>query len=804
MNQEYIKTLVKKIAVITLSFILSANVLFANEEGDKTGSVKGRVTTSDNKAASDVTILIKSTQKVTVTNDNGEFSFYKLKPGEYTLQVSLTGYETLEQSVTISEGKTVTLSLQLHLSENQLQEVTVRTKRNPYLLRQPSPTLRLNEPLLETPQNIQVVTNKVLADQQIISMSDGVIRNVSGAMRLEHWGDMYTNIFMRGSRASAFRNGMNVVTSYWSPLTEDMSFVDHIEFVKGPSGFMMSVGDPAGIYNVVTKKPTGITKGEASFIMGSYDLNRATLDLDGKLDKEGKLLYRFNLMGQAKNSFRSFEFNNRYSIAPVLSYKLDEKTTLTAEYVLQKVKMSDVGSYYVFSTKGYARLPRKFTTADPGLDPTYITDQSITLNLQHQLDKNWKLTVQGAYFDYKQQGSDLWPSSVGVDSMVRSVSVWDAASTSKYGQAFVNGNVETGKVHHRILAGLDISDKEYLADWNQNHTLDTEADKFSLLNPSYGSPSNGYPVWDRSKSLRQRAGVYGTVAQNYTGVYLQDELVFFDNKLRLTLAARYTNVKSNSYNTITTTDKFTPRVGASVSIDPETSFYALFDQAFTPQSGYKKDGGSVKPLTGNNMELGLKKEWNGGKWGVNLAIYRILKNNENSSDPSDPSGRYVVQLGQTRSQGIEFDLRGEILPGLNLTANYALTDSKITKADTSAASQKTIGNKVPGYAKHTANGWLNYKIGEGLLKGLGFSAGFTFMGERSTWSWVSTTSAQEALPDYTKLDGGIFWEKDKLRITCNVFNLADKYLYSGSSYAAYYYWQAEPGRNWRLGISYRF
>src|SRR4029078_9129470 len=98
-----------------------------------------------------------------------------------------------------------------------------------------------------------------------------------------------------------------------------------------------------------------------------------------------------------------YEFNNRYLVAPVVSYKLDDKTTLTAEYLLQKVKMSDVGSYYVFSNKGFGVLPRNFTTAEPCLEPTYITDQSITLNLQRRLSENWKLTVQAAYLNYKQQ-----------------------------------------------------------------------------------------------------------------------------------------------------------------------------------------------------------------------------------------------------------------------------------------------------------------------------------------------------------------------------------------------------------------
>ena len=791
----------EKLCALALFLMLSFINTFSQSA---TATIQGKIITSDNKPAAYVSVLIKSTARGTVTDEEGKFSFNRLKSGTYTIQVSLTGYENEEQTVTIEDSKPVTLSFTLRISDTQLQEVVIKSGRNPYGLRNGSSTLRLNEPLLEVPQNIQVITATSLSDQQVTSMSDGVLRNVSGAIRLEHWADMYTNVFMRGSRVSAFRNGMNVATSYWSPLTEDMSIVDHIEFVKGPSGFMMAVGDPAGFYNVVTKKPTGVNKGEVNFMIGSYGLYRAAADVDGKLDSAGKLTYRLNVMGQSKNSFRPYEFNNRYLVAPVVSYKLDDKTTLTAEYLLQKVKMSDVGSYYVFSNKGFGVLPRNFTTAEPGLEPTYITDQSITLNLQRRLSENWKLTVQVAYFNCKQQGTDLWPSYVGADSMVRGIGIWDAMSEAKFGQAFINGKIQTGNIQHRILAGVDMNDKDYWADWNQYHLLDTDESKFSLNNPVYGSPANGYPVWDRSKGLRERAGQYGYVGQTYTGIYVQDELGFFGNRLRLTLAARYSMVKNNDYNTVSTAERISPRIGVSVSVDKQTSAYALLDQAFVPQSGIKKDGSSIKPLTGNNVEAGIKRVWADGRWNSSVSVYRIIRNNENASDPGDPTGRYIVQLGQTVSKGVELDIKGEIMKGLTLTANYALTDSKISKTDTSAASQAKIGQKVPGYAKHTANAWLNYQVSDGILKGAGVAAGFSFLGDRNTWEWGSTSAPFIQMPDYTRFDGGIFWENEKLRMSLNVFNIAGKFLYSGSGYGNYYYWQAEPGRNLRFSVGYRF
>ncbi len=776
----------------------------AAAQTSNTGAISGTILLNDASPARNVPVYMDGQASDVRTDAEGRFTIEHVSAGRHKLRVALDGYRPVNREVDVMAGNTESTQLELELNQRQLEEVTVRSG-SAYKSNMPSSTLRLNEPLQEIPQNIQIITNKVIADQQVTSLSDGLIRNVSGLTRLEHWADIYTRVNMRGGRAAAFRNGMNV-TSSWGPLTEDMSFVDHIEFVKGPAGFMMSNGEPAGLYNVVTKRPTGQTKGEVGLMMGSYDFYRATVDLDGKFDKEGKVLYRLNLMDQTKGSFRPYEYNDRYSIAPVLSYKLDDKTTLTAEYVLQHMKTSNVGSFYVFSTEGYASLPRNFTIADPGLPPSVINDHSATVNLTHQFNAEWKLSAQAAYYNYQARGESMWPSYVdSAGNMIRSVSIWDASNIMRFGQVFVNGNFQTGIVKHRVLGGLDLGTKGYMADWNQAHDLDSAGAYFNVYDPSYGAPVNGYPEFDRSRDLRQRAGRYAVLTQRYTGLYLQDELGFLDNRVRLTLAGRYTTVQDNSYGTLTEGKRFTPRVGLSVNATRSTAVYALFDQSFVPQTGIRRDGSKVLPVTGNNLEAGVKQDFFNGKWNAGLSVYRILQNNQTTSDPSNkPGENYVVQFGQTRTQGIELDIRGQILPGLSVVANYAYTDNVISKADTSEAMQATIGNKVPGYAAHTANAWLTYRIQTGVLKGLGINGGFSFQGDRTTWSWGAP--GEKNLPDYFRLDGGLSYERGKLSVTANVFNILDTYLYSGAYYAYLkaYYWQAEAGRNLRLGVNYRF
>ncbi|MFP3832427.1 TonB-dependent siderophore receptor [Chryseobacterium sp. SIMBA_028] len=714
------------------------------------------------------------------------------------------------------------------IKSNDIEEVVVNGRYyKRYVEKQGSSSLRLDEALIKIPQNISIITNKALEDQQVTTLSDGVLRNVAGAQRLEHWGDMYTRVNMRGARAAAFMNGVNV-TSTWGPLSEDMSYVDHIEFIKGPSGFLMSNGEPSGIYNIVTKKPTGnALNGTARITLGSFNMYRGEADIDTKITN--KVAFRLNLMAQNKNSFRDYEFNDRYIINPSLKVELSDKTTLTAEYIYQKAKMSEVGSAYVFSFQGYKAKPVGYTLTDAGIDPTKVDNNTINVNLQHKFNENWKLTSQLTYVNEYTIGSDLWPSMFEGNYMIRRLNYWEADNTMKFGQVFLNGFVKTGSVSHKILAGLDLGSKKYMADWSQGYNLDKynangdydavnnkdkdyrywyniDTSNYDINipgNQAYSGPNNttAYKTFDKSTPLSVRAGAGSTIDQRYTGLYLQDELGFFNDALRLTLAARYTNVKEVNYGTKAEANRITPRIGLSYSIDQNTSAYALYDQSFVPQAGLFRNGTTASPLTGSNIEVGFKRDWFAGKWNTTLSLYNINKNNEITGDPDltdNPNGKYSILLGKTRVQGVEFDLKGEIVKGFNAIFNYAFTENKYT--ETTASAKK--GDRVPGYAKHTANGWLNYTFSDNILEGFGLSFGGTYMADRSSWNWGSTNTLQMA--DYVKFDAGTSWENSKFRVNLNVFNIFNRYLYSGSPYAGYYYYQADAPRNFRISIGYKF
>lgn len=784
----------KKITILLLLVICMFNAFSQTTSG----IIEGKITTIDNKPAEGVTIFIKDLNRTAIADNDGAFEIRNVKGGVHQLIITLIGYNDVEREIRINEGEKTRVDIRLELSDRQLNEVVVIGNKSSFKSNRISNSLRVQTPILELPQNIQVVSAKVINDQQIFDMLEGVTRNVSGATRVEHW-DNYARITMRGSNVAAFRNGMNVSTT-WGPLTEDMSMVERIEFVKGPAGFMLSNGDPSGFYNVVTKKPSGRNKGEVSLSLGSFDLYRATLDLDGKFSKNGKLLYRINVMGQLKGSHRQFDYNNRYSIVPVIKYQIDDRTAVTLEYTQQFSQVNVIGSNYLFSNRGYADLPKSATTAENNLEPTNMNDRNVLAIFEHKFDDNWKFTAQAAYFNYQQRGASLWPwgFDAGNDSLLqRGISIWDILGESKMGQVFVNGQVYTGNILHKILGGVDRSNKDYYHDWSQGAPLGG-AD-FNIYAPVYGTATP--PVWDRIKSLRERGVRY---YNTYSGFYLQDEIGLFNNIVRLTIAGRYTTLKTGDvYSGDYKRSKFTPRLGLSVSIDKNTAVYALDDRSFLENFGSDWQGKAFEPIVGRNLEAGIKRDWMNGKWNTALSLYQITRENVLTADLDHPmpgGGYYNRQSGEQRTRGVEIDIRGQVVKGLDVIINYAFTEAKTTKD----SKPENVGVQIAGSSRHVQNAWLNYKVDRGHLAGFGISIGYQYQVKRSPW-YVFDGSAQ-SLPDYFRMDGSLSYQKEKLAFNLVINNILNKYLYSGGFYnwSNFYYWQAEPGTNLRFTVGYRF
>jgi len=780
----------------TLYFLLTTSAVLAQT------TIRGIVHSGDGPrlGAPLVGAVISSPQasQAATTDSSGRFELRGRQP-IVVLTVNHLGYQP--QTVRVSATNPVVTIALIADAATTLSEATVTSKYyRQYTTQTVSSALRLQTPLLELSQDIQTVTPEVIFDQGSFNVTEGVSRNVSGVTRLEISNNLGPYLFMRGGQIAALRNGVDLTPIFRGPVPDDAAIIDRVEFVKGPSLFMNNIGDPAGSFNTVTKQPTGAPHYAATAMLGSYDFYRLAADLDGKLTKSGKLQYRLNAMAMRSNSFVQGNFNKRLLVAPVLKYQFGDRTYLAAEYTFQAFSYG-LYSPIVMTPNGYGSLPKDFTISEPSLAPIRAQDHSGFLTLGHQLGPGWQLTARGAFLLDQAEGSYLWVTGANAANptvLLRNPKYDLNRSQVLSQQAFVNGKFVTGPLTHQLLAGVDANQKKFLADsyveYNKTATGALVYYPLDVTNPTYGAEVPGYHAPNGLAARNTEQTI------NYVSLYALDEAALLAGKLRITPGLRYTAVQTNNLVSGVASGSrdhvATPRLGVSYSLLPSLSVYGLYDRTLVPQAGATSTGAAISPLKGANRELGVKKNWLDGRWTSAVAVYYITRSSIVATDPTN--SLYRIQVGENHAQGVDVDIVGQVVRGLNVVINYAYNDSKID----SDVNPLLVGARTPLYVKHIQNTWLNYELPARLVRGLSFSLGYQYQAGRGERYAIATP---RATPNYFRLDGGVGWQSAHLKVNLLVNNLLNHDLIATPwQRNGLYYWVPQAGINGRLSASYAF
>ncbi len=635
--------------ILVPCMLLLATNLFAQQ---KTGTIKGTITTSDGQPAIDVTVKIKEIKKNFVTDSNGEFEVNSLTDGTYQLTVTLVGQETQKRTVVIAQGNTVTIAIQLKSSEQQLDEVIINSNKK-YVTEKVSSSLRLNADLIEIPQNIMVTTRQTILDFGALNKND-MIRSVSGITKT-YGNDLDSSLLIRGTDATygTYRNGVG--GPIWWNAQEDAAMIERIEFVKGPAGFMLANSEPGGLVNTVTKQPTHNRINEVTFGLGSFNMMRASLDLGGELSKNGKLTYRLNTGYQQSAQFYKLGNFNRVFVAPVLKYEFDDNTCLTVEHNYVKAVTANNELGHITINKKFYALPRDMTTSDPNIGTFTGADVYTRAHLQHKINENWKLNAQTAFMTTDWDGMALYVNKLSPtkDTIYRTSSKSDWFGKLFNTQLFLDGKFNTGKkLEHKVLIGLDFGNGSEGSTYGGDYS-NAERLKLAINNPTY------YVAKDSLRLLPKDNTGSWLSTNKWQALYVQDHLKI-GQKFIVTLAGRITQlITGQDYNSAEDPEyeikdnKFTPRFGLTYLLSDRFSFFGLYDESFLPQRGAVFGKGRLKPLTGSNTEFGIKGLFFNKQLVMNASLYNIKKNDVGISDPIYEG--FYLQTGQITSTGVEID-----------------------------------------------------------------------------------------------------------------------------------------------------
>ncbi|SEW53973.1 TonB-dependent receptor [Chitinophaga arvensicola] len=764
----------KQISLFLLLLILPFTFTYAGlpEEGTN-NTIQGVITTSDGSPATNVTVMLKGISKGMITNQSGEFLFRNVPDGTYQLEVSMIGFESIHRTVTVGNGKSVVLQIELKTSSRNLEEIVIATGGNRFAKKESEDVSKLPLRNLENPQVYSVV-GKELMKEQLVTDYNSAFKNIPGAGIPIVYNQGRSSATSRGfTTANLVRNGVGsfVYTSV------DPANLERIEVIKGPSAtlFGSTLSSFGGLFNRVTKKPFENFKGEVSYSGGSWDLNRLTLDINTPVNEEKTALFRINGAIHSERSFQDAGFSKNYLLAPSFSYKVNDRLTILLDAEMSGYKATSPMRMNPY-TKGKAHsitemdLPYKLSFANNSM---FYNSQQLNVFGQIKYKLSGKWTSQ-TVFSRTRSTSDGFTTQVNVvsDSTLRQ------AVTSQtypyYGtdiqQNFI-GDFHIGNLRNRLVVGVDF----YSLRASRNDTI------VNMPAMNYRKPGDAYNNFNRDNVTPMFAKLkfltFDSNRENTYSAYFSDVINVTDKllvmaSLRLdnyhNLGAYYASKDSTVGNYTQTA--LSPKFGIVYQlIKDRLSVFGNYMNGFQNQSGTDYDGNTFKPQQANQVEGGIKADLFNEKLNVTLSYYDISVTNSLYDDPAH--GGFSLQNGTQLSKGFEAEVIANPVPGLNIVAGYTYNESKMDKADA-----KLQGLRPASAGPATlANLWVSYRLVQGSAKGLGFAFGGNY-GSQSFQT--NTNTFAFTIPSYTVLDASVFYDRPVYRLGLKVDNLTNEKYWS--------------------------
>lgn len=598
---------------------------------------------------------------------------------------------------------------------------------------------KTDTPLIEVPQSISVVTRDELDNRNVQTLLQAVDYTPGVRTGQAGFDPRYDAFAIRGfdvTYTGIYRDGLRLPGANMSVFKIEPYGVESVTILRGPVSALYGLGSPGGLVDVISKRPVEQPFGEVEVQAGNFDLWQGQADIGGKLDEEGKWLYRITglLRDAGSANTHGGGVNNMNFIAPALTWQpgADTRITFLGEY--QDSETPAALPFYAWTGDASTQFSSAYG------DYNSLKQHQYRVGYSAEHDFNEVITVR-QNLRYGEIDTKVRYNSVLGTDPVTQIASRSATYLHDKVKSFVvdnqiQANFDTGPVEHTVLVGLDYS---YL--W-----LDGVYNYGSApgYNPIFNIPLG--PVIDPSSpvsSYQQR--------QAQTGVYVQEQAKF--DKWVLTLTGRYDWVSMDDRNRLkATTDhtsdtSFTYRTGLTYLFDNGLAPYVSYATSFVPNLGVDQYGNPFSPTTARQVEGGVKYVPPGFDGYFTASVFQINQDNGLVTDELNPF--FQVQRGEVRGRGLELSAVANLGRGLKIRGAYTYLDLR----NMSGVSE-TIGLMPSGMPYHTFTFWADYQFDEAtLLAGLGVGAGVRYTG--ATWG-NSLNSFQNSA--YTLVDAKLSYD----------------------------------------------
>jgi iron complex outermembrane receptor protein len=625
-----------------------------------------------------------------------------------------------------------------------------------------------NKDVMDTPFNLNSYTAAFIQNQFADTVG-GVLNNDPSIRHLSDPGSGYQGYFsIRGFRVNSsdisFNGLYGLASGYGGVPTE---FVERVEVLKGASALLYGMspnGAVGGAINLVPKRATDqpITRGTVGF--DSDALWTVAADVGRRFGANNEWGLRVNGSYEDGDTALDDQSRRRLLGSVALDYQGERlRLALDAYGFRENNRGGDISGFFLTGLTRVPKAPKGSTNIAPGLNWNAETG-GVMFSGEYDISKAVTAYAKIGMMNYNRDGFSTNGTRNLQDNGDASVLItnFPCRSDNISGEVGLRSAFRTGALHHALALSAS----------RLNMDVKQAFSSVSVATNIY-APAK-ITGWPATPAVVPKVS-YGVLQ----GIALADTMSTSEERVQLTLGIRRQNVKTNNYSTsgiITSRyDKsaWTPMAGLVVKPLDHLSLYANYieglSQGTTVSTAYQNAGEVFPPYKTKQVEIGAKLETGAI---INTVDLFQMKQPSTLTDNSTLPLPTLRLDGAQRNRGIEWNVFGEVLPGVRLIGGATYMQGRLTKTQGGAYD----GNDAPGAAYWGFNiggEWDPHSI-----------PGLTLTGR------LIHTSAQYAdnantlkLPDWTRIDVGARYStelaKKAVVFRAGVTNLLNKNYYQG-------------------------
>lgn len=634
-----------------------------------------------------------------------------------------------------------------------------------YQAKTSSTAVKTDTRLIDLPQSLTVVTQELIKDQNMQSISD-TVRYVPGVGIAQGEGNRDNPIFRgNSSNADMFVDGIRDDVQYF----RDLYNIERVDILKGPNAMIFGRGGSGGLINRATKQADWNNNREMNVQFGSFDKYRLTGDADQAISDS--LAVRMTSMWENSRSFRDGFDAGRWGVNPTVTWKPNDQTQFMLGYEhYEDDRTADRGISSYMGRPVDTDVSTFFGDADRSR--TAATVDAYKAVLDHDFGGGVSIRNSSRYASYDKYYQNVYPGAVNAGGTQVAINAYNNANKREnfFNQTDLKFSLDTGPFKHKFLTGMEFGRQEndnfrntgYFTAVGPNIT----SVNVSLANPGYTGPI----TFRQSATDADNHGVTSIAAG-----YLQDQIELTKHWQAI-MGLRYDRFEvdfrnnRNGQQFATRDDLVSPRGGLIYKpFGDDFSLYANYSIAYVPRAGDQLasltlTNAALKPEEYRNYELGAK--WNiRPDLSATLAFYQLDRFNALATDPNNAAVSFLVD-GQ-RTRGIELGLSGNITDDWKVMGGYAYQNAEFTK---SLSASVKAGNTLAQVPEHTFSLWNRYDITQQWGVGLGSVY-------RS--KMYAATDNAVTLPGFLRFDAAVYFKATKnMQLQINIENLLDKKYYA--------------------------